>query len=198
MNKHTHNLATGCLIILPMHSCMPFGATMVFKTIMEQNHITIEDDDVRSAIMAKANFIHYSPEERQSPLDRTKQTIVRHVGLNEPQIYYVYDVGYLNGHGFPVCVDGAEHETITRTDELAEDMSTAIQNEQSVNLHHLNSYIQKVSRLSYKIDMEIIEKINAADTVLLRYYADPNPITVQFNEFHLDRPKKLINTPLNQ
>ncbi|MDY0253296.1 MAG: hypothetical protein RBR30_02680 [Tenuifilaceae bacterium] len=192
---------------------MPFGAIMVSKTIMEQNHITIEDDDVRSAIVAKANFIHYSPEERQSPLDRIKQTIVRHVGLNEPQIYYVYDVGYLNGHGFPVgqevyiiwdgkafpvCVDGAEYETITRTDELAEDMSTAIQNEQSVNLHHLNSYIQKVSRLSYKIDMEIIEKINAADTVLLRYYADPNPITVQFNEFHLDRPKKLINTPLNQ
>lgn len=108
---------------------------------MEQNHITIEDDDVRSAIMAKANFIHYSPEERQSPLDRTKQTIVRHVGLNEPQVYYAYDVVYLRGQGFPigqevyiivdgkafpVCVDGTDHETITRIEELAKDMSTAI------------------------------------------------------------------------
>lgn len=44
--------------------------------------------------------------------------------------------------------------------------------------------------------MEIIEKINAADTVLLRYYAGPNMITVQLNEFHLDRLKRLINTPL--
>lgn len=211
MKKSIHNLAIGCLIILSMHSCMPFGAILISKAIMEQNEITVEHDDVRSAVVARANFYHYLAKERNSPLNKITQTIVRHAGLNEPQIYYVYDVVYLKGYGFPVGqevylivdgmafpigVDGSEHETITRIDELAEDMSTAIKNDQSVNLHHLNSYTQKVSRLSYKIDAEIIEKINAADKVLLRYYAGPNMITVQFNEFHLDRLKRLINTPL--
>lgn len=114
---------------------------MVSKPIINQNEIIMNQDEVRSAVLARANFIHYSPKERLSPPDRIKQTIVRQEGVNEPQVYYAYDVVYLRGQGFPigqevyiivdgkafpVCVDGTDHETITRIEELAKDMSTAI------------------------------------------------------------------------
>ncbi len=212
MKKRVLKIAIGSLLILSMSSCMPFGAILMLKAIKEHNEIIVEKDDARSALVARAKFYHYMPMEKLSPLDRINQTIVKQSTKNEFNTFKVFDIVRLKDWSFPISqevyiivdgeafhlgVDGLEHETITKIDELAEDMSTAIKNDRTIDTHSLNSYNQKVSRLSYQIDIEIIEQIIDADTVMLRYYAGPNMITVQFNEFHLGRLKKLISTSLN-
>lgn len=211
MKKTLYRFGTGYMIMFLMQSCMPFGAILISKAIREHNETIIEEDAARSSFVARANFIHYLPDERLSPLYRINQTIVKEFALNGSYRFKVYDAIHLQARSFPVSqeiyiiadgepfqvfVDGVEYETITKIDDLVEDVSTAIQNDQTFHTHSLNSYNQKINRLSYCIDNKIIEKMIVADTVKLRYYAGSNMITVRFNEYHLERLKKLINMPL--
>ncbi len=168
--------------------------------------ITVENDVVKSSKRMKMVFSYVYTQERHSPLQEIKQTVLKEFNAENETTYSVYEVLLMDKDTHPlnkelyVIIDGEvnqiqlkslESEDDTSLSEKKKDILTADSTKVSVVTNYsLNS--RKKFKISYMLNNELIEKMKNSNEVKFRYYAGPDMITTKLNSLNLSRFKKLI------
>lgn len=183
------------LFLLLLQSCFIFSS------------VVVENDVVYSSKRIKTEFDYLYSQEKESPLIKLNQKIIKEIS-NSDSNYTAYDLIELKNNSFKldnkvfiivdnepfsVSVVNYDAEFVSSFLEERKDIMTADSTEVSV-ITGYNKNQSREYRISYGIDNEIIQKIKTAQTVMLRYYAGPDMITIKIKGYNLKKMKKLIDT----
>jgi hypothetical protein len=167
--------------------------------------IRIEDDIVNSSRRIKAEFIYRVSQEWDSPLILLNQKIVKELKQNSEEQYKVYDFIQLRSNSFKlenkvfIIVDNEpfrleveryDSKMIPKLDEKRKEILTSDSTKVSVVTGYEENQIWDY-RIAYSIDKAIIGKIKSSHSVMLRYYAGPDMITIKLDSYDLDILKKI-------
>lgn len=170
------------------------------------NKIRSEEDIVNSSkrITWHNTYFGYN---NFSPLDFLDQSIVKEIKANKEITYKVYDVLTLNNKSFQVedkvfviidstvysmKLDGKEYSNERNFTEDKKNIQTSDSTKISVTTEYSENN-KKITRFSYELNSEIINKLKSAKQILFRYYSGPSIITVGLQKKKLDSLKKLLD-----
>ncbi len=149
--------------------------------------------------------LNYSDFNLRSPLLYMEQSIVKEVSAKESK-YSVYDVLVLNSASYRVkeelyiivedeifkpAVSSLEYDNTREIREKSEEVMRA----DSSTVKVVTGYTEnnkKITRFTYTLDNELVERIRKANIVLFRYYAGPDMVTIKLKGLKLKRVKRLI------
>lgn len=149
--------------------------------------------------------LNYRIFDRRSPLLFMEQSIVKEVTAKESK-YSVYDALVLNSLSYQVkdelyiiideevfkpAVTSLEYENAREIQEKSEEVMRA----DSSTVKVVTGYTEnnkKITRFSYSLDDKMIDGIRTANSVLFRYYAGPDMISIKLKGLKLKRLKRLI------
>ncbi|MDD2559919.1 MAG: hypothetical protein PHE04_04535 [Bacteroidales bacterium] len=149
--------------------------------------------------------LNYRFFERRSPMLNMEQTIVKEV-TPKGRNCTVYDALVLNSLSYQVkdelfiiiddevfkpAVTSLEYDNSREIQEKSEEVMRA----DSSTVKVVTGYTEnnkKITRFSYSLDTSMIDGLRNATTVLLRYYAGPDMITIKLKGLKLKKLKKLI------
>ncbi len=178
----------------------------IFSSCFFTPKILIEDDIVYSTKRIELNYL-CKDKDRRSPLLYLEQSIIKEIKTNKETTIKVYDVLSLTSSGFklddkvfmivdnnvyPMTIDNIEYEQSKSISENSEDIITS----DSTSISVVTGYSEnskKITRFSYKLSDEIINKIKNSNQVLFRYYAGPSMMTIKLKDRYLSELKELID-----
>lgn len=142
----------------------------------------------------------------RSPVTSLTQDIIKEIDLENEVSYTAYDVLQLSSSGFkldekvfflienvayPMILDKVELETVKNTTENKSDISTSDSTTVSVVTGYSENNI-KNARFSYKIPVDIMEKIKDSKQLLIRYYSGPSMITFKPSSESISKIRELF------
>lgn len=149
--------------------------------------------------------LNYRISDRRSPMLNIEQSIVKEVNAQGSN-YTVYDVLVLSSMSYQVknelyiiideevfkpAVSSLEYENAREIQENTQEVIRA----DSSTVKVVTGYTEnnkKITRFSYTLDKKVIERIRKANSVLFRYYAGPDMITIRLKGLKLNKVKSLI------
>lgn len=167
--------------------------------------VITENDIVKSSERKK--FIHQgAAREYNSPLLSLNQTIVHESSDYKNPKVYIYDILTLDSRSFRldqkvyilidedafhIDLEAIELDNFTSIQENNESIMTADSNYVDVVTGY-NENNHNITRFSYVLQPDLVQKIQNADQVAFRYYAGPDMITVNLGTAKLQRLKKML------
>jgi hypothetical protein len=181
-------------------------ALSIFSGCVSTNRMVVEDDIVYSTKRIELKYL-CKDYNRRSPLLYLEQSIIKEIKANKETSIKVYDILALTGSSFkledkvflivdkvvyPMAIDIKEYENAKSITANAEDVLTSDSTTVSVTTGYSENN-RKITRFSYRLSDEIINKIKNSDEVIFRYYAGPSMLTVQLKNKYLRKFKILID-----
>jgi len=170
------------------------------------NKIIEENDIVYSSKRIKWDCT-YKDYNRRSPLLYLKQSIVKTISSKNEVSYNVYDVLFLTSSSFKledkifIIIDNNVYTMIIKnkecenTKEITENRNEILTAD-STKVSVVTGYSEnnrKITRFSYKLSNDIVDKIKKSNQVLFRYYSGPNMLTVKLHKNKLNKLKQFID-----
>ncbi len=192
MNNTYRNL-TFALLILLLNSC----------TL--QTQIISETDLVHNTERSQLK-LNYPSQRHYSPMSSAEQSIVK-ISSVDCTTYEVYDVIHLYGKSFnlknevyiiiddqayPLEINTIEREHVHEISENTENIMTADSSSISVVTGYSEDN-RKISRVSYNLPQDFVDKMAKAEHVIFRYYAAPDMISLELKGYKLKRFKQFVN-----
>jgi hypothetical protein len=166
----------------------------------------IEEDDLVYDTHRKSLTLNFNDRNRRSPMLFLKKSFVKESNANQPVTLKVYDVLTMSGSGFnledrvfliidevvfPITLSTKELEHTTRIDESREDVKTSDSTSVSVVTGYSTNNL-KITRLHYSLSTEITTKIQEAKSIMFRYYAGPEMVTISIKNNKLKKLRQLL------
>jgi len=170
------------------------------------SRIDIQSDIVNSTKRIKLNITYLKTEEKRTPLFSLNQSILKEITADKQVSYKVFDMLYLtstsykleknvyiiiDNEAFKMNIINEEYDNITSISENKSDVMLADSTKVSVVTGYSNNNY-KVTKYSYFLNEDIIEKIKNSDSVFFRYYSGASMITLKLWGKNLIKLKNLI------
>lgn len=167
--------------------------------------IIVQNDIVYST---KRIELKYSSKDvnRRSPLLFMEQSVVKEIKANDEITYQVFDVLTMNSSSFkledkvfliidndffPMQIENKEFEYAKSFTQNTQNILTS----DSTTISVVTGYSEdnrKITRFSYKLSTDIINKLKNSNQVIFRYYSGPSMISVEIKDKNLRKLKALI------
>lgn len=194
-----NNLFTGTLI---------FSIVILLNGCLSINKLYVQPDVVNNSKNVIHNFEYIDFYITSSnPLYSANHTFVKQIFKNGQTLYKLYDVLLLNSNSFTVdnnvyiIIDNQpfklnpeskEHDYIKSITANESEVATS----DSTVVKVVTGYTEtgkKVTRFTYTLPQNIVDKIAMAKTVSFQYYSGPHVITTKIKKRNLKKLKKLID-----
>ena len=181
-------------------------ASLILHGCISSSFIYYENDAVLSSKRIKWEY-KYINRNRKSPLINLKQTVVKEIKSDGETAYKVYDILTLSNKSYrldnkvyliidnislPMVIESKEIENQRRISEDRENILTADSTSTSVVTGY-SEVERKITKLSYKLSDEVIDKIQNSEEVVFQYYAGPSIITAKLKNNNLNKLKSIFN-----
>jgi hypothetical protein len=182
------------------------AAVAVILSACTTNRIFTENDIVYSTKRFELKY-NVRDKDRRSPLLFFTQSIVKENNPIKGLSYTAWDILDLTSSSFkpdekvyfiidnepyPMAVEKIELENTRNISEESSALSTSDSTSVSVVTGYSENN-RKITRFSYKIPPEVVEKIKGSGQFMIRYYSGPNMITVKPKNRSLKKIKELVN-----
>lgn len=149
--------------------------------------------------------LEYHWHDRRSPITYAEQSIIKEIS-DKGTIYKVYDAIVLpslsyqledkvfiiiDNEVFAMEIEKKECENTKELKEKKEDIATS----DSTSISVVTGYSEnnrKITKFSYRLPEEVIEKIKNSEQVLFRYYSGPDMLTLTLENNKLKKLKELV------
>jgi hypothetical protein len=180
--------------------------SFIFSSCFSSSKIVVQNDIVYSTKRIELRYL-CRDNDRRSPLLYLEQLIVKEIKSDNEESIKIYDILALTSSSFkledkvfliidsdvyPMIIDIIEYENAKSITPNTENILAADSTTVSVVTGYSENN-KKITRFSYKLSEEIINKIKNSDQVLFRYYAGPSMLTVKLKDKYLRKFKKLID-----
>jgi len=180
--------------------------SIMFIGCTSSNRIVVQDDIVNSSKRLELRYLIRDFKKR-SPLLYLEQQLVKEIKTDKKYSIKVYDILTLNSSSFKLedkvflIVDNSvfsmdldiiEYENVKSFTSNTKDILTSDSTKVSVVTGYSENN-NKITRFSYKLSEELINKIKTSKQVSIRYYAGPSMLTVRLKDKNLRKIKKLID-----
>jgi hypothetical protein len=167
--------------------------------------VTTEDDIVYASKRTKWEYV-YNNLGRISPLLSLNQSIVKETNANKVTSYTVYDIVNLSDASFALenkvfmIIDSDVFPMKIETKELVaaktlEEKRADVVKADSTKVSVVTGYAENnktIVKFKYKLNENIMSRLQSAERVLFRYYAGPDMITVELKGIGLGKLKKAM------
>lgn len=180
--------------------------SIMFIGCISSSRIVVQDDIVNSSKRLELRYLIRDFNKR-SPLLYLEQQLVKEIKSDNKYSIKVYDILTLNSSSFkledkvflivdksvyPMALDIIEYDNVKSITSNTKDILTSDSTKVSVVTGYTENN-NKITKFSYKLSEELINKIKTSKQVSIRYYAGPSMLTVKLKDKNLRKIKKLID-----
>lgn len=180
--------------------------SIMFIGCISSSRIVVQDDIVNSSKRLELRYLIRDFNKR-SPLLYLEQQLVKEIESDNKYSIKVYDILTLNSSSFkledkvflivdksvyPMALDIIEYDNVKSITSNTKDILTSDSTKVSVVTGYTENN-NKITKFSYKLSEELINKIKTSKQVSIRYYAGPSMLTVKLKDKNLRKIKKLID-----
>lgn len=180
--------------------------SIMFIGCISTSRIIVQDDIVNSSKRLELRYLIRDFNKR-FPLLYLEQQLVKEIKSDNKYSIKVYDILTLNSSSFkledkvflivdksvyPMALDIIEYDNVKSITSNTKDILTSDSTKVSVVTGYTENN-NKITKFSYKLSEELINKIKTSKQVSIRYYAGPSMLTVKLKDKNLRKIKKLID-----